>query len=208
MESPERKKKGCLFWGCGGFLVLAVLFLGGAGYLLYMLRDLTSDAPVPIPVKEVKAGEYESVRKEIGGFEKAVEEDRPAKLELSADDLNTMIAKDPGLKELSGSAFVTIEDGQVALDLSLPLDRFKVKVPGIEGRYLNGRFIVEMSMEDGKVSIVPVSAVVKEKPLPGWVLREIQKNVLDRMVGDPKFLEAAKKAKSLKVEGDKVIVER
>jgi hypothetical protein len=201
-QQPAKKGRGCLFWGCLTFIILIILIIGVLAYGFYTLREkMTSTTPRAIPVKQVAPAEYEKVQNEISAFDKASKENRPAKLELTADDLNTLIAKNEDFK---GKAFVKIQGDQVILDVSIPLD----EIPTMKGRYFNGTIGVRPSIENEKASLKPVSAEVDGKPVPEWLMQGLREQDFLKNARDEKFQEMVKKAKSLRVQDGKIVIER
>ena len=97
----------------------------------------TGSAPVPdaddiaelsLPAREVDA--------RWRAFEKAANRHEPARVELSADEINTLISDG---RRLRGKAFVTIENNIARLRVSIPLDRMFL----MHGRYLNAEATIE-----------------------------------------------------------------
>lgn len=101
-----------------------------------------SEAAVPI----------EPVRARWRAFEKAAKHDQQAHIELTADDINSLIASDPKLR---GKAFVTIANNSARVKVSVPLD----DVFMMKGRYLNGEASVEPA-PDGDPRHAQISNVV------------------------------------------------
>jgi hypothetical protein len=162
---------------------------------------MTSTTPKPIPVKQVAPGEYEKIQNEISSFDKAAQANKPAKMALTADDLNTLITKNENFK---GKAFVKIQGDEVLLDVSIPLD----EIPTMKGRWFNGTIGVRPSIENGRAALKPVSAEVDGRPVPDWLMQGLQQQDLLKDVRDEKFKQMVQKAKSLRVEDGKIVIER
>ncbi len=207
VEPRPPKRRGCLFWGCLVAVLLVVAMGGCIGIGIYVLRDrLTSPEPQPIPTYNTKPGEYEAVKGRLTGFAQAAKESRPARIELTADDLNALIADDPELKKLSGKVFVRIEGQEVVLDLSIPLD--EAPVPFMKGRWLNATVGLEVSLASGHLIVTPVRATIKGEPVAEKYLKNLQPMDLLRNVKDEEFREFVRQAKSLEVQDGKIVISR
>ena len=87
---------GCLSGGCLGLVVVLVILLGGigaVGFIFYQkAREYTSAEPVPVPVYQASPEKLREVSSRVDLFKKAVDANQGAELELSADDINSLIA--------------------------------------------------------------------------------------------------------------------
>src|ERR1043165_2898525 len=105
-EQVTRKRRGCLFYGClTGFVFLLLILLGGllgTRYLKKMVTDFTEDKPTPIPAVKLSDAETQQVRKRVDDFRSSVRAGKPTPpLELTADEINALIANDPDLTPLT-----------------------------------------------------------------------------------------------------------
>ena len=85
-------------------------------------------------------------------FERAAKRNQPASIELSAAEINSLIANEP---KLSGKAYVTIENNVGHVKVSIPLK----DVVLMGGRYLNGEATVRAS-PDGDPDKAQISNVI------------------------------------------------
>ncbi|MBA2742734.1 MAG: hypothetical protein H0U43_00200 [Chthoniobacterales bacterium] len=106
----------------------------------------------PRPRPNQAAEPYGDVRARWQAFEKAGKRGQPANIELTANDINTLIA---GAPKLSGKAFVTVAYNSARVRVSVPLDNVFM----MKGRYLNGEATVESS-PDGDPHKARISNVV------------------------------------------------
>lgn len=183
---------------------MTVIFGGCTGALVYYLYreaiTYTSTTPVPVPVHEVRPGEYEALEDRIEAFEKA-----PAgtgTLELSAADLNTLLVKTT--PELSAKAFIRIEEEKILLDVSLPLKELE-EVPVLRDRYLNAHATLKTQQVKGKVKLKVENATANEKPLPQEFVDSFLDDGLQELRPLKEFLE---KSGSIEVRGGKLILKR
>jgi hypothetical protein len=95
------KKRGLGCCGCGcfilGLLALLALALGaGSAYLTYNgAFKITSEVPATIPSYDGGDDVYNSTKQKMSGFNHDVQNQLAATIQLSADEINTMIAHDP-----------------------------------------------------------------------------------------------------------------
>ncbi|MBI4601022.1 MAG: hypothetical protein HY721_03590 [Planctomycetes bacterium] len=211
-QHPQRQGKGCFFWGCMSLCIAIGAFGGcvalGSLWIYWQVRDFTSDEPAEIPVREPGPGEYQALEGRMQAFEKAAEAD--AELEVSADDLNLLLAGDRDLKRFARHAHVRIEGDQVLLEVSIPLD--EVAPPAkkvLPGRYFNGTVGVKLGLEAGRLTGRVEQASVKGKPLPARLLDAVRKEDVFRDARLPRRLESfLERAKSLEVREGKVVLRR
>jgi hypothetical protein len=209
---PAAKGRGCLFWGGITLLILLVVtgvLIGMVGYPAYrMLMKVTSPTPAEIPVYKLKEGEHDALVKRISAFENAPEPGPPSRLELSADDLNALIAGDPDLKVHAGEAFVRIDGDKFFLDESVSLDAMPFISFLFKGRYLNLTFQLKLAIEGGRLKGTPEVIVANQEPLPEEMMTSSrERNVFERMSSD-KTMTFFNKAKSAYVKDGKLVLER
>ena len=149
---PRRKDLGCFARGCLILLIFAiVLAIAGFGglywglhrnsamfYGSYWLAKTRSLAQAPTPVPEFNASDQQIqlVQERWQDFEQKTRAGQRAEIELSADDINALIATNDGLR---GKVFASIEDNRLRLQASLPIGG----VLGRPGYYFNGDVIIE-----------------------------------------------------------------
>src|SRR5919204_1009421 len=108
---PPRRGLGCFARGCLILLVFAIVlaiacFAGvywgfqrnsAIMHGIYWLAKTHSiaDASVPVPEFTASDNQIQSVRERWQDFEQKARAGQPAEMELTADDINTLIAKNP-----------------------------------------------------------------------------------------------------------------
>jgi hypothetical protein len=151
---PRRKGLGCFARGCLILLVFAIVlaiacFAGmywglsrhsALFYGTYWLAKTRSIAQAPTPVPESSASEQQiqSVRERWQDFEQKTRAGQPAEIELSADDINSLIATTPDVRS---KVFASIERNQLRLQASVPIGHFLSK----PGYYFNGDVTIELN---------------------------------------------------------------
>ena len=150
---PQRQGLGCFGRGCLILLVfLIVLAIAGfAGmywglhrhsalfYGSYWMAKTGSfaEAPTPVPEFNVSDQQIQLVQERWQQFEQKTRAGQSAEIELSADDINTLIAAS---EDVRGKVFVSIDRNQLRLQMSVPIGKFF----GKPGYYFNGDVIIEL----------------------------------------------------------------
>ena len=150
---PRRKGLGCVARGCLILLIFAVVlaiacFAGmywglhrhsALFYGSYWLAKTRSIAEAPTPVPEFNASnqQIERVQERWQDFEQKARAGQAAEIELSADDINAMIAMTEGVH---GKVFASIDGDQLRLQASAPIGGFL----GRPGYYFNGEVVIEL----------------------------------------------------------------
>ena len=125
--APRDKGRSCLFWGCGGCLLLALLAVAGSGGCIYVgyrqLLSFTEEEGVvyeKIPDSPRRAGE---IRSRIERFHQDLVAGE-TELILGADDLNILLLEhpDPDMAEYARFQRFRIADSVLLADVSLPMD--------------------------------------------------------------------------------------
>jgi len=150
---PSRKGLGCFGRGCLIVLVFAIVlaiacFAGmywglhrhsALFYGSYWLAKTRSIAEAPTPVPEFSGSEQQiqRVSERWHDFEQKTRAGQPAEIELSADDINALIAIS---EDVRGKVFASIDGDQLRLQTSVPIGGFL----GRPGYYFNGDAIIEL----------------------------------------------------------------
>jgi hypothetical protein len=131
VEPPPKHGMGCFAKGC---LILAILtallaIVCAVGIhrwarnhslfhrgLLYLVKtNALSDTPVVIPRFRATEAEMEAVRERWERFDRAAHHGQPSVIELTAHELNTLIASNP---DLAGKIFASIDGNRLRLQVS------------------------------------------------------------------------------------------
>jgi hypothetical protein len=150
---PRRKGLGCFARGCLILLIFAIVLAiaGFAGlywglhrhsalfYGSYWLAKTRSIAEAPTPVTEFSASDQQiqRVREHWQDFEQKTRAGQAAEIELSADDINALIAT---TEDVRGKVFASIDGDQLRFQASMPIGG----VLGRPGYYFNGDVIIEL----------------------------------------------------------------
>jgi hypothetical protein len=184
---PRRKGLGCFGRGCLILLVFAIVlgiacFAGmywglhrhsALFYGSYWLAKTRSIAEAPAPVPEFSASDQQiqRVRERWQDFEQKTRAAQPAEIELSADDINALIATSDNVR---GKVFVSIDGNQLRLVASLPIGG----VLGKPGYYFNGDVIIELKaaqpLESPQLSRITINGEQVPSDFLNWKYRSRQ----------------------------------
>jgi hypothetical protein len=134
---PPQRGMGCFAKGCLILLVFAFLLIMACcagvywGYRHHsaLLRGafwakrthVIAEAPQDIPTYQAPSEEIAATKERWRNFEATIDRHEPAEIELTANDLNGLIANN---KDLRGRAFVSIEGNRLRFQLSVPLQQY------------------------------------------------------------------------------------
>ena len=181
---PPRRGFGCFGRGCLILVVFAVV-LGIACFAgmywglhrhsaifhgLYWLTKAQAigQAPVPVPAFTASDTQIQSVHERCEDFEQKARAAQPAELELTADDINTLIATN---QDARGKMFVSIDGERLRCQASIPLGEFI----GRSGYYFNGDIGIELksteSLENPQLNRITVNGETVPRDLLNWKYR-------------------------------------
>ena len=182
---PPREKrgmgcvgKGCLILAC--FIVF--LIIAGAIGLYFGMRThsavvhsfywakkmhVLAQEPSPVPQFETTSENISAAKQKWEDFKSI--RDQPAHIELTADDLNNLIANN---RHARGKAFVAIEGNRLRIQTSVPLGEY-----GGRGRYyLNGDIVIQsngpQSPEDPPLSGITINNERVPSDILEWKYRD------------------------------------
>jgi hypothetical protein len=181
---PRRKGLGCFARGCLILLVFAIVlaiacFAGvfwgfqrhsAIVHGIYWLAKTHSIAEAPVSVPEFSASDdqIQSVRERWQDFEQKTRAGQPADIELTADDVNTLIVTN---RDWRGKVFVLIEGNQLRLQTSFPFG----ELIGRRGYYFNADITVEFkgaeSLENPQLNRIVVNGEQVPSNLLNWKYR-------------------------------------
>ncbi len=146
---------GCFAKGCLTVIIVAMLLgvmLGGAGW--YLWRNITpfvSQTPETVRIFPATDAQYQAVQAKIAPFVQAANAGQAATLTLSADEFNTLVARDPAYAHLRGRLYLTIDHNELSADESLPINSAS---SGQQQVYFNGRIFFDASFAGGDFALV------------------------------------------------------
>jgi hypothetical protein len=184
---PRRKGLGCFARSClilSVFaIVLAIACFAGMYWGLhrhsalfygsYWLAKTRSIAQAPTSVPEFNASDQQiqRVQERWQDFEQKERAGQPAEIELSADDINALIATSDDVR---GKVFVSIDGNQLRLEASLPIGG----VLGKPGYYFNGDVIIELNgaqaLDNPQINRITINGEQVPSDFLNWKYRSRQ----------------------------------
>jgi hypothetical protein len=124
--------------------------------------------PVSVPGFTASDAQIQSVHERCEDFEQKARAGQPAELELTADDINTLVATN---QDMRGKVFVSIDGDRLRCQASVPLGQ----VIGRSGYYFNGDIAVELknaeSLENPQLSGITVNGQAVPLDFLNWKYR-------------------------------------
>lgn len=216
--APQRKKPGCLFYGCLTAVILALIVGVGVGLGVWYgvkklneaVEQFTSTSPQAMPAVEMADDVYAALEKRVAVFGQALKDNQPAEvLVLTGDEINALLARSSSMQNWKGKLHVMIDENQVRGQVSLPLDPFAQApfLSKLKGRYLNGSARLGVGMENGRMLVRILGMEVNGQTLQAELVQALQKvNLVDEAYSDPKLAQELAKIGRVEVtEGQLVI---
>jgi len=179
VDAPPPKPTGCFAKGCLILLIFGVVLAIACAAGIYwgfrhhsaVVRGMywltkthaITNAPVPIPLHEASDTKIQSAVDHWRNFETSVRAGQPAEIELSADEINDLIASNPDTR---GKMFASIEDDRLRLQVSMPLG----EIAGRSGYYFNGDIAIQSEGRERLVRPNLSRITVNSQQLPADVL--------------------------------------
>lgn len=170
-------KRGCLV-GCLLVIVFILIVVGGGlGIVGYQINKavvrFTDTKPADLPAVEPDPERVEALGKQFEAYKKTLDEGGvPDAIVVTEEDINVAIQGTEQWKHLRGLAHVSLEDGQVTGQVSLPLSMFDL--PVYKDRYFNGLVSLDVRIENGQAEIYIKDAQVRGEPLPENVMTHLK----------------------------------
>jgi hypothetical protein len=181
---PPRRGLGCFGRGClivvVFAIVLAIACLAGMYWgfqrhsaILHGIYWLTkaqalAQNPVPIPEFTPSDAQIQSVHERCEDFEQKARAGQAAELELTQDDINTLIATN---QDTRGKVFVSIDGDRLRCQASVALG----ELMGRSGYYFNGDIAVELKsaepLENPQLNRIIVNGEPVPRDLLNWKYR-------------------------------------
>jgi hypothetical protein len=176
---PDAKARGCWYYGCftlGMMLLVAFLsiFLGGRYFLKTFVREYTSEKPVELPKSDISEEGWGRLQARLRAFHEGLDGTNGVVwLELSAMEINALIARDPVFAEFKDHLVVTLDGETAKCQFSYLLERLGAhKI--LHGRYLNGSAQLTPNLVGGKIYLTLLNIQINGKTVPDTVKPGLQ----------------------------------
>ena len=170
---PKPRGMSCLAKGCTTIAVLlALLFMLLVAGGIYMKRQFGSyygEERLPLAANTTTDAQYQVALGKLQPLVGAGNEAAPQAIDLTADDLNALVAHDPRLASAKDKCFFTIPGDQLSVDISSEIPQNNPRAT--KTYYFNVRVIGTVSVEGGKVDLEPGKVQsFSGSDFPGWLL--------------------------------------
>ena len=209
MNREKKSGCGCLGGGCAIALVVFLLIGGALFWGAYStfngIKSMTAMEAKPIPIYNPTDAEVQSVLAKVKMFNTAYDAGREGEIELSAKEMNTLIARYEPWSALRGHAYASIEGDHVGAQVSLPLSQIRL----MQDRFFNGDVSISFINEKGHPQPNIVTVRSGDVEFPRWAMRYITSKQFVEGLGVPSLSEPysiGANLTALEVRDDKLIV--
>ncbi len=187
-----------------GFLSI---YLGGRYFLKTFVAEYTSPTRVELPVSAMPEEEWKALQTRIAAFNEGLTRGGgDVRLELGAEELNALVARDPRLAEFKGRLWITLEQGTAKCRFSYLLERLGAQKI-LHGRYLNGEADLALNLVKGQVYLTLLNIKINGKTVPDTVKPGLQAhNLADGLNNDPAASGLIHQLRSLEIQSGKLVM--
>jgi hypothetical protein len=186
IEPPPQqpRRMGCLGKGCLVLSCLIVFLLIACAIGIYygvkthsavlhavvwaQRAGVLAQEPSPVPQFETTEERMQAAKTKWDAFGTATGRNQPAQVELTADDLNNLIARN---QRARGKVFVSIENNRLRVRTSMPVGEYI----GRGAYYLNGDIVVQgegpRSLDHPPLNSISINGRTLPRDLLGWTYR-------------------------------------
>jgi hypothetical protein len=206
---PEKKGRGCFFYGCltmaALFVVFCIVAFVAVRWIKKEIATYTDPAPIQLPVVEMSDKEFQALDQRVKAFSDAMSKALPGTtLTLTEREINALVARTPELKQAAGMVYIGFTNDQVRAQLSIPLQRIK---PIAKGRFFNGEATFNLSLKNGVLIVTLDQASVKGVALPETFMKEARKeNLAKDAYKKRENAEMLGKLESIEVVNDTIVI--
>lgn len=207
--SPERKGRGCFFYGC--LTLVIVILVGTVGTVLGVrhfvnkaVLQYTDAQPADLPKSDITPAEAAEVKTRFSTFQEGVKSGKATpSLVLSGRELNGLLASNPDLSKLKDKIYLSIDKDTLKGEVSIPLP--EIGLGRYPGRYLNGSATLKASLENGVLIVTLQSLSVKGVAIPSQALTQLRaQNLAQDMYKDPRTAEWMRRLESITVKDGRI----
>lgn len=195
---------GCLVFFVGTLILVAILGFAAYSFVGGVMNQFTSETPRELPVVALPQEQKDLLFGKVDTFGQALNNNdltlQP--LELTGDEINTLLREYPDGQ--NGVDWITVQiiDGIIRADVSVPLAEM-----GLGNRFLNGSGEIKLEFQDGKLQLFMNSIEVDGQSLPAQFLSALQQqNLAQQMTADPKTQAILDKIQSVQVLEDRILI--
>lgn len=198
--AAKGKGPGCFFYGCLTSIILLILLIL-VSYFAFrsFVYGITDDKPLTFESVETTEQDFQQVNEKITKFGELLNSSAgPHSIQLTEDEINTLIAYHPKLTALRDTLRVKLEGDKIGGSLSVSLGD---TVGIFSGRYVNGTAVFRVNMGKNGPDIRVESFEFNGSPVDKSILAEINKsNLVDELKSDPDTKRTVARIRSISVQ--------
>lgn len=196
-NSPVKIIKNILIF----FLIFILLLIISTYAFFKYQKNKWTDTNAVLPKQETAANlserEGEKLYKDIKNI---LSSDFSHQRSYSDKEFRYLLNYIPAYAEQSEKLSLKLQDEFILANCAVPLNN----VPGMQGRYLNGEFVLKAEVNNGTVSVNVVSGKVKGKKVPDKLLKYINDNLAKELADELRYNSDLKKIEKLQVQDGKI----
>ncbi len=215
---PAPKKKsglGCLGCGCLVLGLVVILFVGlvvGGFYVGYQkVVGLTSTTPADVPSFNGSDDVFNTAQQKVMAFGHDVQDHQAATIQLSADEINALIARDPELIRQKAHLFVTLTGDEAQVQGSIPTEALSEGF--LKNRYLNfdTTFGLGFNPDAKSLDLILHQLKIGDQPTPQNLLPTMQAELTPILNAElqnyPLSKPVLQQAKSITIKDSQLVIE-
>lgn len=207
-QSPPKRKRGCVFYGCITVIVLGIAAVISIWLLVSQVvkpffGQYAAEQTVALAPSAVTPERVSEVSARVKAFGDAIVAHRaPEPLVLEGADLEALIGARPEFAPFAKYVRVNPKSDRLQGELAFPLDDF-----GFTGKFLNLSGTFKASLEDGLLVVTAESFLVNGSPLPEAVATELSsQNLVGELARDPVVARAIRELRTIEVKDSRVVI--
>lgn len=214
--APDKKPKGCWFYGCLGVAIVCVLGVVGSIFTVRYaykkvtaaLQEYTEAQPTPLPEIALDAGAGRLLEERMKQFlQPAPVADGPTQLSLTGDELNHLMAKGDPSGFFAKGVRLRLEGTNLLAQLSIPME--KLGPLSLPGRYLNGEASIGLSYADGRLGVAVNDFKFHGKSLPPELMVALRAADFSKGIQDnPELAKTLSKFQSILIQEGQLLLKR
>lgn len=145
------------------------------------------------------------IEKRLMNFREAYASGSDTTVIIKTDDLNNMIAGNKNFRKLKNKLYLTIENGIISGDFSIPLK--DMDWPVLQDRYINGSAAFDVVIIDGRLSIKVSEIRMKGKIMRGFIVNKIKEiDWVEDMSEVSQLARDVRKIKQMEIQDDRIVL--
>lgn len=206
---------GCFAIGCltvlvVGFLMIAVVGVGGWWFYKTTFKNLTSSGPSDVRIEAPTPEVVQKAESSKARLDEAIARNEETTIELTGPELVVLLSRDADLDFLRDRTRIDISNSIMTVTLSAPLRA--LKWPGMKDRWFNGTVRFGMTYANGEFEIDVQSAEANGREFPDIFVSGFNNTFTEAM--NEAFHDTRRRndhefwthVKTMKLEGDKLVL--